>query len=167
MSEQPSSESSANADARTAAGQRRRSPWVFVALLVLLGVWFVVTQAVSHGGPPIDWVYDLDEAERLAEEKHRYIFLLLYEPGCQITAANERNVLSQREIRERLTKMVCCRIELKPDDPLRLRFNFTHEPLMIALRPGRAEPLARKQGRVDYREFITALAPDQHLGGGD
>ena len=165
MSEQPSSESATSADGGAAAGRQKRAPWVFVVLLALLGGWFVVTQLVSRSGPPIEWVYDLDEAERIAKEHNRHIFLLLHEPGCQVTAANERNLLSRRDIRERLAKMVCCRIELKPDDPLRWRFKFGRDPLMIALRPGRDKPLSRIEGRVDYRVFITYIAPDQHLTG--
>lgn len=143
------------------AARRSGSPWIFVGLLVLLGGWFVVTQVVSHSGPEIAWIEnDFPRAEAEARAQGQRILLLLYEPDCQVTAGLERNLFTQREVRERLAKMVCCRVKLTPSDPLRRRFNFKRSPQMMVLEPGRDEPVARVlNGNVELREFKTYVHP--------
>jgi hypothetical protein len=133
-------------------------------MLVLLGGWFVVTQIVSRSGPPIVWQHDLAVAEQLARSQDRRIFLLLYEPGCKITEANERDLFSLGAVRETLSKMVCCRIELQPYDELRRRFEFHLDPLMLVLKPDSEQVLARLEGKVDRRQFDTFVKPGRTHG---
>lgn len=142
------------------AERRRGSTWIVVGLLVLLGGWFVVTQVISHTGPPVQWIHnDLQKAQRAAQDSGRRIFLLLYEPGCKVTQANERDLFSLRRVRQLLDRMVCCRIELRPGDPLRRRFKFQGTPLMLVLEPGRERPLNRLEGKVDWLQFRTYVDP--------
>lgn len=165
MSEQTPAELPPSVPAPTPAGRPRGSKWVVVGLLVLLGGWFAATQIINYTGPPIAWIKnDLDKAEQLARQRGQRVFLLLYEPGCPITAANERNLFSQRLVRERLAKMVCCRVELPPGEPLNpLRVRFADKannrslvlPVMLVLEPGREKPLARLEGQVDETQFKT------------
>ncbi|MGD8453081.1 MAG: hypothetical protein PVJ57_14780 [Phycisphaerae bacterium] len=143
------------------AARRGGSPWILVGLLVLLGGWFVVTQFVSHTGPKIAWIEnDYPRAEREARAHGRRIFLLLYEPDCPVTAGLDRGLFTQREVRERLAKMVCCRIKLTPGDPLRGRFDFKRSPQMMVFEPGKDEPVGRPlNGSVELREFQTYVDP--------
>lgn len=143
-----------------APAERRRAPtWIVVGLLVLLGAWFVFTQVYSRGGTPIEWEHDLAAAEQAARATGQRVFLVLYEPGCPDTEANERNLFSQRFVKKRLAGMVCCRVELRPTDPLRRRFQLDELPVMLVLEPGRAEPLGRLSGRVDRLQFETYVIP--------
>lgn len=143
--------------------QRRRPPsWMVVGLLVLLGGWYVLTQVLSRTGPPIEWIRgDLAAAEKVAQEHNQRIFLLMHEPGCATTAANERDLFSQRLVRKRLAEMVCCRIELQSADPLRQRFHVRQGiPLMVVLEPGHQRPIgAPMEGKVDWRQFKTYVQP--------
>jgi len=153
MSEPQPSESAS--EGGSAAQPKRGSTRIALGLFVLLAGSFVVTQIVSRTGPPIQWRYDLAEAERAAGEQGRCIFLLLHEPGCKVTEANERDVLSTRMAKERLAQMICCRVALRAADPLRGRFGFRDQPLMLILRPGRDKELARLEGKVDDLQFAT------------
>jgi hypothetical protein len=134
----------------------RGSTRIGLALLVLLAGWFVVTQIVRSTGPTVPWIRnDLPLAEQQARAGGRLIFLLLHEPGCKLTEANDRDVFSQRYARTRLANLVCCRVELKPDDPLRRRFAVTRTPLMLVLAPDRSAPLSRMEGKIDQLQFET------------
>ena len=158
MSEQTPSEQP-EAEARPETGERRPgSKWIAVGLLVLLGGWFVVTQTISRTGEQIQWLDSLPAAEKLAHETGRRILLVLHEPDCEITAANDRDLFSQRFARAQLAKMVCCRVELKPGDPLRRRFGFTSEPLVLVLKPN-GELLHRLTGRITRLQFETFVVP--------
>jgi hypothetical protein len=142
--------------------RQKPSPWIFAGLLALLAGWFVVTQVIQHTGPPIAWIHnDLPAAEAAAQDTGRRVFLMLHEPGCPVTAGNERDLFSTRFARERLAKMVCCRIELSETDPLRQRFGVRGQPLMLVLRPGLAAPLARLEGKIDELQFKTYVDPGQ------
>lgn len=149
------------AEGGTAAHPERSNPsrGFILILLVLLAGWFVVTQIVQRTGPTIEWRNDLAQAEREARAAGRRVFLLLYEPGCPVTAANDRDLFSRRFARERLARMVCCRVELQPRDPLRQRFHFRGEPLMLVLQPGVPTPLARLEGKVGRLQFETYVNP--------
>lgn len=144
-----------------ASGAVRRGPSPFligVAFVVLFGGGYALTQYITYSGPKIAWLYDLDQARAESARSRKRIFLMLHEPGCKITARNERELFSTRFARERLAQMVPCRVELRPGDPLRDQFQFTGPPLMITLDVN-GMPLGRSEGRIDEREFRTNHHP--------
>ena len=149
------------------AGQKKPPRWIIVGLLVLLAGWFSLTQAIQRTGVEIDWGTDLAQAEAEAKEAGRRVFLLLHEPACATTADNERNLFSNRQVRNRLAEMVCCRVELGQRDPLRARFMFKDKPLMLVIQPGVATPLGRLEGKVSKLQFDTYVDPggDDRDGG--
>ncbi len=129
-----------------------------MGLLVLLGGWFVVTQAFQRSGAEITWLSDLDQALRVAREKKQLVFLVLHQPNDPLAEANQRNLFTQRQVRERLAQMTCCRIEVQPVDKLRPRFGFRGPPLMLVLAPPEARPLMRPlEGKIDLLEFMTVV----------
>ena len=130
-------------------------------LVVLMGGVYIVAQLLTHSGPPVDWVRSFDDALRLAKEKNQRIFLYLHEPNCPVTIDRERSLFTQRYARERLARMVCCRIELKPGDPLAARFHFDHAPLIYVLhRDGRMLTDQPVTGDIDQRQFETYIRPE-------
>ena len=146
----------------TTTDRKRPPSWMVVGLLVLLSGWYVLTQVLSHTGPPVEWIRgDLAAVERIAQERNQRIFLLMHEPGCVTTAANDRDLFSQRLVRQRLADMVCCRIELQPEDPLRRRFHIKPGiPMMVVLEPGHQRPTgAPMEGKLDWLQFKTYVQP--------
>lgn len=139
---------------------RKKTPaWVaFVFLALLMGV-FWVAQTLSRWGPSVTWLDNFDQALQKAQAENRRIFLLLQEPNCPTTDGHLRGLLTMNFARERLAKMVCCRHVLKPGDPLRVRFNFDREPLMLVLDKDGKE-ITRKTGAVTELEFKTYIHPE-------
>lgn len=148
----------------TVAEQRRRrgSRWFLAVLFLLLVAWFIVTQVVSRTGADIHWYSDLAEAERVAVQEGKYVFLVLHEPDSPTMEANDRLLLSTRGARDILKQLVCCRIVLQgaATASLRARFGYEGEPLMLVLKPGRPEPVVRLDGRVEWLEFRTYVKPE-------
>ncbi len=141
------------------AGRRGPSPFLIgLAFVVLFGGGYALTQYITYSGPKIAWLYDLEQARAESGRSRKRIFLMLHEPGCKITARNERELFSTRFARERLAQMIPCRVELRPGDPLRDQFQFTGPPLMITL-DANGMPLGRSEGRIDEREFRTNHHP--------
>ncbi len=148
----------APASAPPPRASRKPPRWIIVGLLVLFAGWFVAMQWRQRGGEPVAWQHDLPAAEQQARTSNRLIFLLLQIPNCPIAAALDRDLFSQRLVREKMQQMICVRLELSATDPLRTRYNFRGEPLMLVLRPGRATPLMRPlEGKIDYLEFTTVV----------
>ena len=108
----------------------------------------------SPGGPPIDGKSDYDAAAREARQRNRRLFLLLYAPGGPVTANHDRGLFTLRPVRERLAKLVCCRLEVSANDPLARRFGFSGEALMLVL-DNAGNQLARLEGAVDRLRFRT------------
>lgn len=139
----------------SAAPPRRVSPvWVGVVFVALLGIGFVISQVVTYTGPKIAWLADLDEAQRQADARKQRVFLVLSEAGDPVAAANDRELFALRDTRERLAKMVCCRLIVKSGDVVARRFDFESAPLMIVL-DAQGNVLARLDGRVDEKRFST------------
>jgi len=159
MSEPASEPHAGGAKTGLPPGWRPSRRGILGGLFILLAGWFVVTQIIQRSGPKIAWIEnDLAQAEQTARQSHRLVFLLLYERGCRVTADMQRNLFPQRQVRQRLAQMVCCRIALKPDDPLRQRFYYRGQPLMLVLSPGRDRPIMRPmEGKVELLEFITVV----------
>lgn len=151
----------AGADDAQSAPRKRPPFWVGLVFVLLLGGGYVVTQYITYSGPAIAWRYEFAEAlaEANAQDPKRRVFLLLHEPGCLVTQANERELFSTRFVRERLAKMVPCRVALRPDDPLRRQFAVTDQPVMLCIDPS-GLPIGRVEGRADERMFRTNIHPD-------
>jgi hypothetical protein len=145
----------------TAAEVRpRKGPpfWVGLAFVLLLGGGYVVTQLITYTGPKIEWRTDYTSALAEARSTGKRVFLLLQEPNCPVTAANERELFSTRFARERLANMIPCRVILKPNDPLREQFEVSEPPVMLNLEPS-GIPIGRAQGRMGEAELRTYFNP--------
>ncbi|MFH1747867.1 MAG: hypothetical protein ABIG44_12600 [Planctomycetota bacterium] len=161
MSMQPHAEENDEPRAEIPEIRKPASTWMVLGLLVLLAAWFVFTQIYARGGEEIKWHDDLAVAEQMARATGQRIFLVLHEPDCPITAGNDRDLFSQRYAKRRLAKMTCCRIELKPLDPLRVRFKLEKLPIMLVLEaePGKP-PISKLEGKVDQLQFETYVSPE-------
>lgn len=131
--------------------------------LILLGLLmggFVVTQFLESGGPPVRWIYNLDEALARARQEKKRVFLYLHQPGCATTQQHDGGLFKKYFAQQRLAQMICCRLELAPGNELRRRFGFERDPLMIVLdADGRPTGEAQK-GLVDQRRFETYIHPE-------
>ncbi len=156
---EPTSTDPTPASPPTTPSRQRGPAWMLVGLLVLLGAVYVINQYIANTGPTIDWIRNnLPEAQQVARDKGRRIFLMLYEPGCKDTERNDREVFTRRYARVRLANMVCCRIELKPDDRLRQQFKFHGSPLMLVTTAD-LDVLSRTEGAVTQGQFETYINP--------
>ena len=138
---------------------RRKGPpaWGVVLFLALLGGWLIVNQFASTSGPPIEWIEnDLDAALKKAAATKRHVFLYLYEPTDPVHQRNEREVFNQHWARSSLTKVVCCRVALRPGDLLRLKYEYHDTPLFLLL-DAKGNRLGGVEGAVDRREFLTHI----------
>jgi hypothetical protein len=155
MSEQP-----AIATPTPPAPPRRRSGWVVVVFLGLLGGLVVLNQLVSTGGPPIRWVEnDLNAAlAKLTDSKQR-LFLYVYDPNDAVHIRNEREVFTQRWARDPLANVVWCRVALGNDrasTQLREEFDYRGRPLFLILTRARAVT-SRAEGALTEGEFYAAI----------
>ena len=122
-------------------------------VLLLCGT-LVITQITNYSGPSIKWIEnDIDEAFRQARESGRRVFLYLHEADCPITLAHDQALFSQRMARERLSKMVACRVEVGVTDRLRARFGFDGTPMMMVLGAEGDQIVAPIRGAVSERQF--------------
>ena len=128
--------------------------WVGLAFLALVMLTFVAAQWFARGGPPVQWSYDLDEAFKVARAEDRRVFLVLFEPGCPVTARNDREIFGTRNARERLARAVCCRIELKLQDPLRRKYATEGLPVALVMKPD-GTVLRSQVGPLEERSFHT------------
>ena len=92
-----------------------------------------------------------------AQGSGRRVFLYLHAPQCPITAKHERTLFSQRFARNRLDKMVPCRVEVGPTDPLRVRFGFDGTPLMMVLDADGDQVITPIRGEVGKRQFLVYM----------
>ncbi len=154
-----SSESAPDAAPAPAARERKRPPrWIILGLLGLFVCWFAAMQWRQRAGAPVHWEHDLPQAEQQARDSNRLIFLMLQAPDCPITAALDRDLFSQRDVREKMAEFVCCRLEVRPGDAIAQRYGFRHDPLMMVLKPGSQRPLMRQlEGKIQYPELDTVL----------
>lgn len=131
-----------------------------MAFLTLLLVVFAIAQFVSRSGAEIPWIRnDLNAALAESARTDKRVLLVLSEPNDPIAAKHDRRLFSQRSIREYAAQFVPCRIELKPGDPLRVRYGFRGIPLMVVVN-AKGEPLVPVQeGEVDERRFKTYMIP--------
>lgn len=152
MSEAPSPQP------QPAAVRGRRPPaWGIGLFLLLLGGLVFINQCVSTGGKPVAWIdNDLNAALQQAEAQKRKVFLYLYEPDDQTHARNELQVFTQRWARDPLQHVVCCRVALRPTDPLRLKYLYKNKPLFLLL-DAKGNVLSRIDGAVDEFQFFTYI----------
>jgi hypothetical protein len=136
---------------------RRPPAWGIGLFLLLLGGLVLVNQCVSTGGKPVAWIdNDLNAALAQAEAQERKVFLYLYEPGDRTHARNELQVFTQRWARDPLQHVVCCRVALRPTDPLRLKYLYKNTPLFLLL-DAKGNVLSRIDGAVDELQFFTYI----------
>jgi hypothetical protein len=146
--------------APAAVGRDRKRPprWIVLGLLGLFACWFVAMQWRQRAGEPVHWAHDFAQAEQHAREADRLIFLMLQAPNCPIAAALDRDLFSQLDVRKKMAMFVCCRLEVRPTDPVGLTYGFTREPIMVVLRPGSQRPLMHKlEGKIQELELNTVL----------
>jgi hypothetical protein len=148
-------------EAVTTPAMRQRQPqrWIILGLLALFACWFAAMQWRQRAGAPVAWERDLPQAEKHARESNQLIFLMLQAPGCPIAAALDRDLFSQRDIREKMAQLTCCRLEVQPTDPIAQRFGFKRNPLMVVVKPGdlRAVGIRPLEGKIQYPELDTVL----------
>lgn len=145
----------APAAAESPAATRRSGPprWVGLAFVGLLMIVLVISQFLSRRGADVQWIEnDFERALNTARADNRRILLLLHERDDPITAGYDRNLFTLRPVRETLAQMVCCRVALRPSDPLAQRYRFERDRLMLVLDPG-GNPLARLEGVIDEDKF--------------
>ena len=149
-------------DDRPAPPPRKKSGvWVGLGFVLLLGAALIITQITSYSGPPINWIEnDVDTAFRKARKTGRRVFLYLHETDCPITLTHEQMLFSRRSARERLSKMVACRVEVGPTDRLRARFGFDGTPLMMVLNGDGDHIITPIRGAVEELQFLTYIRPE-------
>ena len=141
-----------------AAPEKKSSMKVGIGFVLLLGAGLVVSQITNYSGPPIRWIYnDVDAALKQAAKSGRRVFLYLHEADCPITAKLDQNLFSRRFARTRLDKMVACRVEVGPTDPLRGRFGFDGTPLMLVLDADGKQIITPLRGEVGKLQFQTYI----------
>ena len=148
------------ADAAPPPARKKNSGlWTGIWFVVLLGAGLIIAQVINYSGPSIKWIYnDVDAALTQAQGSGRRVFLYLHAPQCPITVKHERALFSQRLARTRLDKMVACRVEVGPTDPLRARFGFDGTPLMLVLDPD-GKRISELRGEVRERQFRAFIRP--------
>ncbi|MBL8879800.1 MAG: hypothetical protein JNG88_11835 [Phycisphaerales bacterium] len=157
---QPDQTHNLSPDGSTAGSQRRAPWWAPAVFLGLLLVVFAISQYISRGGAAIAWIRnDLPAALAESAKTDRRVLLVLYEPGDAIVAEHDRRLFSLRSIRETAAQFVPCRVELKPDDPLRARYGYRGVPLMVVLNANGQPLVPVQEGRVDERRFKTYMLP--------
>ncbi len=138
--------------------RKKSGVWAGLGFVLLMCGTLVITQIANYSGPSIRWIEnDLDEAFRQARESGRRVFLYLHEADCPITLAHEQMLFSRRLARERLSKMVACRVEVGATDRLRARFSFDGTPLMMVLDANGDHIITPISGAVDERQFRTFI----------
>lgn len=134
--------------------RKKSGVWTGLGFVLLLCGTLVITQITNYSGPSIKWIEnDIDEAFRQARETGRRVFLYLHEADCPITVAHDQTLFSQRMARERLSKMVACRIEVGATDRLRGRFGFDGTPMMMVLDADGDQIIPPIRGAVNERQF--------------
>jgi hypothetical protein len=142
---------------RTGVRGRHPPAWGIALFLLLLAGFALVNEYFSSSGRPVAWIdNDLNAALKQAAEQHRKVFLYLYEPADPIFARNEREVFTRRWAREPLEHVVCCRVALGPNDPLRTRYMYKNTPLFLLL-DAQGNMLSRTEGAVDEIQFLTHI----------
>ena len=138
--------------------RRRRPPtWGIVLFLLLLAGLVLINQLASTSGKPVAWIEnDLGAALQQAEAQNRKVFLYLYEPNEPAAARNELHVFTQRWARRPLEKVVCCRVALGANSPLRARFVYKETPAFLLL-DAKGNVLSRTDGPVDETQFFTYI----------
>ena len=138
------------------AAARKPSMKAGIGFVLLLGAGLIVAQITNYSGPPIRWIYnDVDAALKQAAESRRRVFLRLHEADCPISAEHDQDLFSRRFARIRLDKMVACRVEVGPTDPVRGRFGFDGAPLMLVLDSDGKQIRAPLRGEVGKLQFQT------------
>lgn len=145
----------------TPVAPRRGGPprWAGLAFVGLLMVVLVISQFLSRRGADVQWIQnDFERALSTARADNRRILLMLYEPDDPITAGYDRNLFKVHAVRNTLAQMVCCRVALQPNDPLRRQYRFERDRLMLVLDSG-GNPLARLEGVIDEDKFRAQVKP--------
>ena len=141
--------------------RKKSGVWAGLGFVLLLCGTLIITQITNYSGPSINWIEnDVDAAFRQAKETGRRVFLYLHEADCPITLAHDQMLFSQRTARERLSKMVACRVEVGPTDRLRARFGFDGTPMMMVLDADGNQIIAPIRGEVSERPFRAFIRPE-------
>jgi hypothetical protein len=136
---------------------RRPPAWGIVLFLLLLAGFLFINYRASVGGPPVAWIdNDLSAALKQAAEQKRKVFLYLYDPADPTAARNERQVFTQHWARKPLEKVVCCRVVMRPGDPLAAKYVYKNQPVFLLL-DAQGNVLSRTEGAVDESQFFTYI----------